>query len=204
MKYSIFRRQTKLLDLVTDFKGAHGYKVQYAKNFDQPFTDIITSGRYGFRDPNVHPAVLGRVSGPRVRIAFDPTSYSIDDDKPFWIKLVEIDSGGNPVDTSPPRMILPPFSYVGITVIRGTAPNGATVDESLTLQLAGSFAGLRIHNESEDTALYVSMGDDAETMVAFGTDRTLANLNEAQSVIKVRGDGKDVMFSITMSPVSET
>lgn len=202
MKYNIARRQAKVLDIITPNIGAHGYKVQWATNFDQSFTDIITTSRNGHRDHHLVPAVLGMVAGNWVRIAFDPTKYNIDDTKAFWIKLIQIDDNGDPVDTSPPRLVLPPFKYMGITVVSGLAPNAASVDDALMLELGDSFTGFRVHNESTEAALYVSMDGNTETKVDKDTARTLANLNEAQAVVKVRGGGKDVAFSITLSPTS--
>jgi hypothetical protein len=94
--FSCFRRRPHVVDLLTPFVyGVSTYSIYWAANFDGVFTSIISSTNVGFYDSNI-PRGKTELQNSQgfVRITFDPTTYSIDDTRSFWLQLWETPPGG--------------------------------------------------------------------------------------------------------------
>jgi hypothetical protein len=94
--FSCFRRRPHVVDLLTPFVyGVTNYQIRWAQNFDGTFAAIINSPNIGFYDSNIprNKTELQNTQG-FVRITFDPTTFSIDDTKSFWLQLWETPPGG--------------------------------------------------------------------------------------------------------------
>jgi hypothetical protein len=95
-KFSCFRRRPGIVDLLTPFVyGVTNYQILWAQNFDGSFTSAFNSTNIGYYDQNIPRGVteLQDTQGS-VRMTFNPTTFSIDDTKSFWLQLVETPPGG--------------------------------------------------------------------------------------------------------------
>ncbi len=134
---SLHRRRANLVDLTLPVRsGVISYQFQVAANFDASFSTFETVSSAGKVSKSAAD-FLFEASGFRgkTRFLFSPVDYSIDDTKPFWVKIRPVTAAG--VGTAEAAQLILPYSSApnrGV-VISGTAPAGAGIANSLELQL---------------------------------------------------------------------
>lgn len=205
--FSIVRRRPGLLDiLIPKQAGIQGYRFEWATNFDASYTNAFTATvQSGFLDRDrtsggVDPRKLEMQPGTnRVRAAFNPATFSIPDNKHFWLRMVTVDFAGSDVGTTPGALVLtdPENHGTGLINIAGTAPSGSTVADSLVLQLPRGMKDFTFVNQDSATLFVATIEGGPEQAILAGET---VYLNEgAQARLLVRGDGADVDFSATFT-----
>jgi hypothetical protein len=198
--FSIRRRRPNIVDLDTPFiDGVDGYRIKWGANFDTAsFTDIITSTNVGYIDPAVNRNVIETqpITG-KVRIVFNPATYSITDTTSFWLKFVPV-TGGSEGTVGAPTLVLPDASHRGtnIVTIKGSAPSASV----LQLDLPGVMEDFRIVNEDTTNNLFVGTvaGDPMITIVPKVGVQNIG-FRGAQSSLYVQGNSSAVTFSATFT-----
>jgi len=203
--FSCFRRRPHVVDLLTPVvSGATHYTVKWAQNFDGAFTSIIDCSNVGFYDDNIprNKTELQNTNG-FVRMTFDPTTFSIDDTKSFWLQLWETVPPAASAQVSACTLLLPDTANKGqgIVTIQGNAPNGASSANSLQLDLPTLMQNIQITNNAGagGTVLYVSTEQGGPEM-AVGPGLgfyAYSTIYASQGSIWVRGGGGTVSFSAT-------
>ncbi len=160
--FKIPRRRPHIVDLyapLTQGLDTLGYRVKWAQNFDAAITAIINSSNVGFLDSNVNRMKIETqpTTGTDVRIVFDPTTYSIDDTKSFWLQYAQV-VGAAETLVSAPTLILPDTANkgIGVVTIQGNAPSGATSANSLQLDFPFLMQNFEITNNDAANTLFVS------------------------------------------------
>jgi len=202
-QFSVIRRRPNLVDIVTPFVyGVDLYRLKKATNFDGAFAQFLDATNVGFCDEAVDRNTLEvhQTTG-MVRITFDPRTYGITDTLPLWLELAH-DIGGIETVLSPPTLLLPDAAHhgVGAMIIAGNAPNGASIANSLQLDLPRLMSDIRItnHGAAGDPYLYVATEPGgAETAIAPAEDsgQVTLTLMGTESSLLVRGDAAIVAFS---------
>lgn len=196
---SCFRRRPHIVDLLTPVvPGVGTYTIKWAQNFDGAFTAIINCTNIGFYDDNIPrgKTELQNTNG-FVRMTFDPTTFSIDDTKSFWLELWQ-----DGVQISAPTLLLPDSANKGqgVVTIHGSAPSGASSANSLQLDLPTLVQNLTIHNEDGTNSLYVSTEQSGpEQQLGPATFYQYQTIWGSQGSIWVRGGGGAVLFSGTFT-----
>ncbi len=203
--FRIARRQPHIVDLYTPFVyGVDEYRLKSAPNFDSGLGVLfITASNAGFADPNVpYYKIESQPVRNNVRIVFDPASYGIDDSLPFWIQLAQV-IGGVEQPPSALTLVLPSSANkgVGMTLIHGIAPAGATVANSLQIDLPTLMSDFRIHNEDPTNYLYVATeAGGAEQQLKPDSFPQLMSINATQGSLYVRGaDPAGVGIAVSFS-----
>jgi hypothetical protein len=199
---SINRRKPHLVDLLVDkTPGAYSYKLKWGANFDtSPFADFLTSPLSGFRDSAVDDASNITIYGDRVRILFDPTTYGIPDNTVWWIKSSPLNSAGAEMSTSAALMILPSHpggAYFPQLTITGSAPNVATLANSLEINFPQQMRDVRI----QSTAAIWAAFDPSGPEILLPGDPLPKDISRwsTQSALFVRGNGAAVPFSLVFT-----
>jgi hypothetical protein len=202
--FTCFRRRPHIVDLLTPvIPGSTVYTVKWAQNFDGAFAAIINCSNVGFYDDNIprNKTELQNTNG-FVRMTFDPTTFSIDDTKSFWLELWVTTPPAPSTQISAPTLLLPDTALKGqgIVSIHGTAPSGASTANSLQLDLPSGMQNFQIHNEDATNSLFVSTEQGGPEQqcgpAAFPQYETIWAV---QPSIWVRGGGGAVAFSATFT-----
>lgn len=199
---SVTRRRPNLVDTVVPFVyGVDKYRLKWQTNFDAAYTQFIDTTNVGFLDPAVNQAALEvQQTQGRVRIVFNPASYSIPDTQHFWLSLWHVAPGGAETQMSAPSLVLPELAHHGIhqVTIHGGAPNGADSAHSLQLDLPRLMQDFRIHSEAAvgGNLLYVATEEGgAEQALSPDTFPQYTSILSTQGSLWVRGGGGVVNFS---------
>jgi hypothetical protein len=199
-EFSIRRRRAGLVDLITPNRtgaGIAGYTIETATNFDGVYSAIITN-RTGYLDDAINQAVLDPMPGQNHRFVFNPTTFSITDTAGFWLRLKQIDATGSTVATSPGVLVLPESERHARQriIIRGTAPNQASVASSLRFYLPFGCANLVVQNQEGATHLFVATNvNGPETELAPDALPEFTTYDGVVEQLLVRGGGATAVFS---------
>lgn len=196
--FSCFRRRPHIVDLLTPVvPGVTTYQIQWAQNFDGVFAPLFSCTNIGYYDQNIprNKTELQNTSG-FVRMTFDPTTFSIDDTKSFWLQLWE-----NGAAVSAPTLLLPDAlnKGIGVVTIQGNAPNGAGSANSLQLDFPTMMQNIQITNNDAANDLFVSteMGGPEVPIGPKLGFYAYSTIYASQGSIWVRGGGGAVNFSAT-------
>ena len=199
---SVVRRRANLVDTIVPFVyGVAAYRLKWQTNFDAAYTQFIDSSNVGFLDPAVNQATLDvQQTQGRVRIVFNPTTYSIPDASQFWLSLFHVAAGGAETQISAPSLVLPELSHHGIhqVTIQGEAPIGADSAHALQLDLPRQMHDFRIHNDEAPggNIMYVStVQDGPEAAIKPEPTTQFTSLAAAQSTLWIRAGIGAVTFS---------
>jgi hypothetical protein len=197
--FSVIRRRPNLLDVVIPINvKVDAYRLEWATNFDQSYTTILTSSRFGHVDDSLRNMVHALVDSNKVRIIFDPANYSITDSKAFWMRLVPVTGV---IDGTPSAggMILPDGGGYKAVIVAGSAPSGATVASSLRLDFPRLVEDLRIVNLDGTNSLFVAdeIGGSEYEVKGGASSNIFSNLRGCTDSLLVRGAGGAVKFSAT-------
>lgn len=208
--FTVVRRRPNFLDMLTPKRvGVAGYRIQAAANFDGSFTTILTAPiSSGYLDPSINPAVLHVTNNARdsIRIVFNPDTFTgvagISDALHFWLRFVPVDFSGAAGTPGNPALVVTDSEHYGTSriMIRGTAPNGAAVANSLQLDLPFTTQDLYIKNEqaSAGTALFIAnMPGGSEQQISAQETSTI--FHGPIDTLLVRGAGTSVTFSASFT-----
>lgn len=199
-QFSTIRRRPHHVDIITPFVyGTVEYRIKYASNFDGSFTTIIAAPSIGFLDPTIQQSVIASAPGNLVRIVFDPTNYTIPSDaKSIWLQFARYD-GSSETYVSPPTLLLPDEANhgVGIVTIAGVAPNVASSDLALQIDLPALMFDMRVHVSTGSALLVSTEKGGAETQFPSGEVGQFLSFVATQGSIFVRGSGGTSTFSMT-------
>ena len=195
--FSILRRKPGFIHLVTpllDFQSTYVLKYRFYTdvdddpNFTAP-TPVITVSNLGFVDPAVAGPQNPIQSGRNVQLLLKPSAllnnpppispptdlspytYPLPDSAHFWLKLVYVDStGADMVSPAPsaPTLVLPPFVGNEQAGFNSTAPHGASIADSLQIDLPRQMSNFRIRNLSKTLDVYVAFQEGGPEIVIPG------------------------------------
>jgi hypothetical protein len=203
--FSILRRKPGLIDLITPIQpptsGVVGYRLKTDTAVNGSFsTTILESTLYGFTDPSVAGPQNVIQPGEHVRIIFRPQDHSLTDGA-FWLKLVYVDSGNAEMTSPAPSavtLVLPPFVGNEQSGFNGTAPSGATIANSLRIDLPRQMSNFRIRNLSTTILLYVAFQEEGPEIIVPGqsVSQESVGFDGLVSSIWVRGASGTAAFSV--------
>jgi hypothetical protein len=196
--FSIRRRRPHIIDIDTPkVYGVDGYRLKWAQNFDGVFAAILTSTNVGFLDDNVNRNVIEtQPVTDKVRIVFDPTTYSISDVKSFWLKFFPV-TGGVEGTPGAATLVLPDAAHhgVGDVAIAGTAPNGTALQLDLPLVQDIRFTNL---DAAKSLLVGIEDGGPTTTILPKVGEQSLG-IYGTQGTLYVTGSGATVDFSATFT-----
>lgn len=145
---SVYRRKPALVDLfLVSRSTAKAYIFKYAANFDVGFIPIQTVPQSGFRSPQAFDSGPAEGFRGRTRFTFNPLDYGMDDAKPIWLRIQQVNVDGTLGSDEAMHLILP-YNPQGrkAVVLAGTAPIGAALVNSLELQLQHQMQSIELQN----------------------------------------------------------
>lgn len=217
---SIVRRKPNLIDLTVRTRpGVTGFRFSSAANFDSAFTAFQTVPNDGLIRGNVNtPELFQRLQNGYVgsqyrdhcRFLFDPAAYTgvrpeIRDDVPWYIRLEPVNADGTFGAAEAMHMILPPSSAPMRPVqLSGTVPIGASLVNSLEIQLPAQCVDWEIENEGGSVLMIAFerggvAGPEYELQPMTTIFRSLKMNLMASSQIFLRGVGGSTAVSILCS-----
>jgi hypothetical protein len=207
--FNVIRRRTGIVDMLTPKRAnVGGYRIQAAPNFDGSFVTLFTAPiSSGYLDPAINREVLHSVNNrDHIRMVFNPNTFTgaagITDAKNFWIRFVPVDLAGSAGTPGNPSLVLTDTDHTGNSriLIAGTAPNGASIANSLQLDLPFTSQDLYIKNEqaAAGTALFVAdFAGGSEQQIS--AQETLSIFHGPVDTLVVRGAGGTVAFSASFT-----
>lgn len=208
-EFQVVHRRANLLDIITPKRpGVQGYRFRAAANFDGTFVTILTADiSSGFLDPTVDRRLLTPFPAGRnhIRIVFDPQGFfgvaGIEDAAHFWLTFTPVDFAGAPGTESAPGLILPADQYGAESriTIQGNAPNGASLADSLQLDLPLRMQDFRITNNDGANSLFISASDTGGGEQEVRPTLVHKWSQGAVGTLHVRGGGAVVNFSASFT-----
>ncbi len=207
--FNVIRRRTGIVDILTPKRAnVGGYRIEAAPNFDDSFVALFTAPiSSGYLDPSINREVLHSVNCPnQIRMVFNPATFTgtagISDTQHFWIRFVPVDFAGSAGTPGNPSLVLTDAEHSGNSriLIAGNAPNGATVANSIQLDLPFTSQDIYIKNEqpAAGNALYVAdFAGGAEQQIS--AQETLSIVHGPVDTLVVRGSGGTVAFSASFT-----
>lgn len=202
--FSVYRRRQNLVDLFINRRAnVASYQFKVATNFDIGFSLFDTIPVRGKKSATVlDSGLVGEQFATKTRFLFNPNDYSIDDSKPFYTRVTPVFTDGSlgteegiqfvlPYNTQPNRPI----------IVRGTAPNQASLSTSLEINLPNQVNNMSI--QVNGTAnLYVAFEPTGAEYKIFpvsplGMDLVM-NL-PSFSQLFVRGDAATTEFNAILT-----
>ncbi len=198
--FSILRRKPGYVDLVTPLVPGptNTYRLKWASNFDGSFSTFLTVGHSGYLDPSIPSIIQGVLQPDIVRLVFNPTTFSIPDTAPIWLKLVRVVGGVEGTSTAP-TLVLPPNYGMPSLAISGTAPLGANITESLQIDFPRTMGELRLHNEDNQHLALAFSETGPEITLLNDTQPQYISLKAGVGSIWVRGISGTAKFSATFT-----
>lgn len=188
--FTVVRRRPHLIDIITPKRsGVQGYRLKAASNFDLTFQTILTADiSSGYLDPTalragtIHRQTLGTMPGNHIRIVFDPTTFAaphaagLDDDQHVWLQFFPVDFTGAEGVGGARGLILPDdeMNGQGRVIVRGSAPSGVSVANSLRLDLPYRMRNMTIRNNEANastasgTLTFTGIPNNTETVTVDG------------------------------------
>lgn len=214
--FTVFRRRPHVVDILTPKRdGVQGYRFKAALNFDLTFQTILTADiSSGYLDPvalksgAINRLTLGTAPGNgHIRIVFDPDSFSgggptLDDTEHMWLQWFPVDFAGAEGTGGAKTLILPDdeMKAQGRVIIAGTAPTGASITNSLRLDLPYRMQNITIRNNeaSGGTDLMIATTEGGPEL-PVAPQQTGEFFEGSVGSLLVRGDGGTADFSATMT-----
>jgi len=212
--FLVFRRRPHLVDILTPKRsGVKGYRLKAALNFDLTFQTILTADiGAGYLDPValkagvINRLTLGTAPGDNhVRIVFNPESFTtpaLNDDQHLWLQFFPVDFSGAEGTGGARTLILPDdeMKAQGRVIIAGEAPIGATVANSMRLDLPYRMRNIVIRNNEATggTDLMVATAEGGPE-ITIAAQETAEFFDGSVGTLLVRGSGATADFSATMT-----
>jgi hypothetical protein len=197
---SIYRRKPNIVDLLVRKRaGKIGFRFSAAANWDSAvFTAFATVPNQGLKSKNVQQVgSVGSQFKDHVRFLFDPDDYTatvaaVDDSKIFYIRLEAQNPDGSFDAAEAIHVVLtPPVQPNRPFILRGLVPSGASLANSLELQLPYQFNDWEIQNDGGADA-YVAFdptGAEYRVQPASTNFRSFEQFVTSISQIFMRGAG---------------
>ena len=206
--FSVIRRRAGIVDILTPrVNGVEGYRFKSGTNFDVgAFATIFTSPKVGFIDePGVDRRVIeAQPTQGQVRMVFNPTTYGLTDSSQFWMQMWHVDGAGAETQVSASTLVLPDQTQflsrgIGHIVLRGAAPDGASVADALQLDLPRLLTDWRILNEEMATDAYISFEPNGPEFLLLKNSSVpqFSSFLAQSGSIWVRGAGAPATLSIS-------
>jgi hypothetical protein len=200
---SIQRRKPGLVDLlIIRTANAVAYKLRWSNNFDAAVpVNFLEVPQSGYRDPAVSDAGDTTLYGNRVRAVFNPATFGIPDDSPWWLRVSPLNAAGAEIHTTPPLMVVAPDpsgSYLPQLSVTGVAPNVVDLAHALEFHLPRQMKHFRVQNLASMFVAFHPGGPEMQ-VPASPTPKDLS-WGSTSSSIFVRGDGAAVPFSMMFAP----
>ncbi len=206
---SVYRRRANLVDLfLVARQGAKSYLFKSAPNFDVGAAPMQSVPKYGYRSSSApEQASSDSQFRDRVRFTFNPSDYGLDDTKPFWLRIQQVNMDGTVGPDEAYHLILP-YGPMGrkAVVLRGQAPSGASLADSREIQLQHQMQGVSVQNDGS-VDLYMAFDPGGPEMRIAPLSSGHVNVLSPYSTISqlfVRGDGATTTFGMIMSERNET
>jgi len=214
---SIVRRRANLIDLRVEKRpDIIGFRFSAASNFDVAFSAFETvpnGGLQKFAAGTVIPPLPGNQHKGWVRFLFDPDEYTatvaaVKDDTPFFVRLESQNPDGSFNAAEAMHLIQPynPAPHRGVQLF-GTAPSGASLANSLEIQLPMQCNDFEISNDGA-ADLYVALerpGTEFRVQPATSIFRSFEQIYTTASQIFIRGAGGtttlNAIFTVRNNPV---
>jgi len=204
---SCLRRRNHYMDVLVPWDPTAAiYRLKWAPNFDQVFNGFLDAPPTGYLDVSISPKVVDVQNiGDRVRLIFDPTTFGIPDDAPFWIQFFTEPPGGPEVQVSAATLVLPDAQHHGYTdvFLSGVAPAAVDVATALQLDLPRLMRDVKVHNKSGATSLFLATsptGPEFELQAPIATPQ-LQTFASPVGSLWVRGAGGPAAFSASFSQI---
>ena len=196
---SVYRRRTNLVDLFLNVRpNAAFYTFKAADNFDAAFTAFQDVPAAGFRSPSViDTGFTDSQFRGKTRFIFNPTDYTptvaaVDDTKPFYVLISQVDVDGTVHADEAMHLILPYSSQPNRPVIlAGVVPIGATIANSVEIQLPMQCQNFKFQVNSGND-LMVAFEPTAPEFVVYPITTNFSTYDQTYptfSQVFMRGDG---------------
>lgn len=204
--FSVLRRKVGLIDLITPIRPQAEGVAQYRLKTDTSptgafATTVMTVPNTGKVDPAVQGAQHVIQPGENVRMIFKPSNFSLSDTDALWLKLVYVDASNAEMTSPAPSaatLVLPPVSNGTMFGFTATAPNQATMANSVQIDLPRTMSNFRITNNETTNPLFLAFDPGGpEVKVPFGKD--VSSLNGMASTIFARATGGTAEFSVSFT-----
>jgi len=201
---SLARRRTNLVDLSLQARaGVASYNFYSSTNFDIATVLFANVPSYGKISATAVNTSYGDGNYRNItRFLFNPTDYTIDDSKPFWVQIEQIAVDGTVGPLEALHLILPYSSQPNRAVIlAGGAPAGATIANSLELQLPLQCNDIRVQVDGiTDLMLGFEPGGTEQRVPSLQNEfTTYEKILDSISQIFVRGNGGATTFSASLA-----
>ena len=205
---SCIRRRPNYADFITPVTdGVVLYRLKRALVPQGPFTTFLNAPVGGFLDPTLNPLVIdSQQTVGQVRIVINPANYGILETGPTWIQFAHVDAGSVETIRSGSMLFLPASNNHAATAVAfsGIAPNGATIANSLQIDLPRLATSFTLHAEDGAIPMYVAFTEGgAEQLLQVPSVLPQVVLRDSPvDSFWVRGSGGTCAFSGTFSTAS--
>lgn len=208
---SVNRRKDNLVDLLVPKRdGKTGFRFGAATNFDTAYTAFATVPNDGLVSPSVSSVAVNSVGSQfrdHVRFVFDPADYvataaALVDTNPFFLRIEARNPDGTFSTAEAGHLILPPpIEPNRIINLRGTAPTGAALANSLEIQLPGRCTDFNILNDGA-APLFVAFhptGGEYQVLPVTSAFNAYEQYTGSVSQLFIRGSGGTTTVSMAFT-----
>lgn len=208
---SVNRRKDGLVDLLIPKRdGKTGFRFGAATNFDAAYTTFATVPNDGLASSSVPSVAVNSVGSQfknHVRFIFKPSDYvataaALIDTNPFFLRIEARNPDGTFDSAEVGHLILPPpIEPYRVINLRGTAPSGASLANSLEIQLPGRCTDFSILNDGA-APLFVafhSTGGEYQVLPVTSAFNAYEQYTGSVSQIFIRGSGGSTTVSMAFT-----
>lgn len=201
---STYRRRANLVDIYLNARiNVASYNFKRSANFDGAFVTFQNVPAAGFRSLTAQePSFADGMFRDKTRFIFNPVDYSFVDADPLWLKIQPISTAGV-VGTDESIHLVLPYSFQPRrpVVLRGGAPSGATIANSLEINFPMQCQGVNIENDGAvDLFVAFDINGPEFRVPAFSTTGPQFSVSfPAFSQVFVRGLAGTPTFSLVTS-----
>ena len=203
---SVNKRRVGLVDIsFPERVGAKSYQFFAASNWDAAstaFQIVPAAGMRSLTAPDV--SAVGSQFRGKTRFVFNPADYTlsvaaVDDTKPFYLTIQQTNWDGTVLPVEAQHLVLPynPAPNRPL-VLRGVAPSGASIANSLELQLPMQCRNFRVQNDGAVDAFIAFEPTGAEVRVPpLSTSfMDLVSVMPSMTQLFMRGSGGTTTISV--------
>lgn len=209
---SVNRRKAGLVDLLVRKRaGFTGFRFGAAANFDSAYTTFETVPYYGIVSPSVSSAAVSYVGNQfkdYARFIFSPADYTttaaaLVDINPFFLRIEARNPDGSFATPEAAHLILPPpLEPNRVINLRGTAPLGAALTNSLEIQLPGRCTDFTILNDGATNPMFVAFhptGGEYQLLPTTSPNNMYQQYTGSVSQVFIRGGGGTTTSSMAFT-----
>lgn len=197
-------RKTDLIGLVLAQRpGKIGFRFGFARNFDGAFTTFQVVPNHGFRSVSVPPLAFQGPFTNQVGFIFRPSDYTathatLIDGVPLFLRVEAQNPNGSFDAPEAMHLIIPNQKQPNAPfMLRGTAPNGAALANSVEIQLPGRCMDwqFKVDTGSNLEVAFDSGGPEFVVLPESTTGHNFAQIYTSISQVFIRGAGGTSTFS---------